>query len=63
MANSSIFTAFERMWLHIVAALGNKADLSHDHNDVYYTEAEMDSKLSGKADTSHGNHTPPANGK
>ena len=25
MTNTSIFAAFERMWLHIVAALGNKA--------------------------------------
>lgn len=32
MANTSIFAAFERMWQHTVAALGNKADLSHNHD-------------------------------
>lgn len=29
---------------------------SHDHNDVYYTEKEIDTKLSGKANTEHGTH-------
>ena len=29
MANASIFAAFERMWQHIVAALGNKSDISY----------------------------------
>ena len=31
---------------------------SHTHDDRYYTEAEVDSKLSGKANSSHGNHVP-----
>ena len=31
MANTSIFNAFERMWQHIVAALGNKSNLDHTH--------------------------------
>lgn len=31
---------------------------SHTHDDRYYTETEVDSKLSGKANTSHGNHVP-----
>lgn len=39
MANQSIFAAFERMWQHIVAALGNKADISHVHNDATQTES------------------------
>ena len=30
----------------------------HNHDDKYYTETEMDTKLSGKANTSHGNHVP-----
>lgn len=34
MANTSIFNAFERMWQHIVAALGNKSDINHAHNDL-----------------------------
>lgn len=45
MANTSILAAFERMWQHVVAALGNKSDSDHNHNDIYYTESEMDSKL------------------
>jgi len=34
MANTSILAAFERMWQHVVAALGNKADTGHGHNVV-----------------------------
>lgn len=29
MANTSIYAAFERLWQHVVAALGNKADTSY----------------------------------
>lgn len=46
MANPSIFAAFERMWQHVVSALGHKAEIDHDHNDTYYTEAEIDEQLS-----------------
>ena len=28
MANTSIYAAFERMWLHITSALGNKANIT-----------------------------------
>lgn len=31
---------------------------SHTHDDRYYTESEIDTKLSGKANSSHGNHVP-----
>lgn len=31
MANSSIYNAFERMWQHIVAKIGTKADIDHNH--------------------------------
>lgn len=31
---------------------------THNHDDIYYTESEIDTKLSGKADSSHGNHVP-----
>lgn len=34
-------------------ALGNKAEKSHTHDDRYYTESEMNTKLKTKADTSH----------
>ena len=38
--------------------VNSKATDNHSHNDMYYTESEIDSKLSGKANASHGNHVP-----
>lgn len=35
MANTPIYAAFERMWQHVIAALGNKSDVSHNHDDAY----------------------------
>ena len=55
MTNSSIYAAFERMWQHIVAKIGGKADIAHEHNDLYYTETEVDSLLASKSDSTH-NH-------
>ena len=37
----------------IKTALDTKSDSSHNHDSRYYTETEMDTKLSGKANTSH----------
>lgn len=37
----------------ITTAVSTKADADHTHDDRYYTETEIDSKLSGKSDTSH----------
>lgn len=34
MANTSIYAAFERMWQHIVAALGDKSNVNHTHNEL-----------------------------
>lgn len=39
------------------ANIGASAE-GHTHDDRYYTESEVDSKLKGKANTSHGNHVP-----
>lgn len=36
----------------------NYAASSHTHDDRYYTESEIDTKLNGKANSSHGNHVP-----
>ena len=38
-----------------VGQLSGKADIDHNHNDVYYTETEVDALLFSKSDTSH-NH-------
>ena len=45
MANPSIYAAFERMWQHVVAAIGNKAEKSdlnaHTSNaNIHITSAE-----------------------
>lgn len=32
MANTSIYNAFERMWQHVVAKLGTKAEAEHTHS-------------------------------
>lgn len=38
MANQSILAAFERMWHHIVVALGKKSDIDHSHSEFYLKE-------------------------
>lgn len=43
---------------NIQTQLDSKAASGHTHDDRYYTETEIDSKLSGKANSSHGNHVP-----
>lgn len=35
--------------------IDSKADATHNHNDIYYTETEVDEKLATKSDSSH-NH-------
>ena len=34
-------------------AVSDKADVSHSHNNVYYTETEIDTKLAEKSDSTH----------
>lgn len=55
MTNNSIKAAFQRFWEHVVARLDDKADVNHthdyadsvhNHDDIYYTESEIDAKLS-----------------
>lgn len=46
MANKSIYDAFERMWQHLTAVAGGKSDKNHNHDDLYYTESEVDNLLS-----------------
>lgn len=45
MANASILAAFERMWQHVVFALGGKSDISHTHDDKYYNQGQIDIAL------------------
>ena len=40
---------------YITNALKGKSDSGHNHNDIYYTETEINTKLAGKSDTNH-NH-------
>lgn len=35
------------------STMGDKAEKSHTHDNRYYTESEMDTKLKAKAATSH----------
>ncbi len=45
MANSSLYAAFERMWQHMVAVFNTKADVDHNHDDVYCTQTDIDDTL------------------
>lgn len=40
-------------WANVSGKPDTFAPSAHNHNDLYYTEAEVDSKLSGKAAASH----------
>ena len=40
-------------WANVSGKPATFAPSEHNHNDLYYTEAEVDSKLSGKAAASH----------
>lgn len=62
MANSSILAAFERMWQHVTAALNNKSDLNHSHdefNSMSSDKADAIKKASGEiVSLTNSVHTP-----
>ena len=45
-------------WGNVTGKPSSYTPSSHTHDDRYYTESEIDTKLSGKANASHGNHVP-----
>lgn len=56
IANKTVDAEFEAVATAMNAldlALDSKANASHDHNDKYYTETEIDTKLATKSDTTH----------
>ena len=63
MANTSIYNAFERMWQHIVAALGTKSSVGHNHDDNYYTKEEINSKIPSVTTQDNGKFLRVVNGK
>lgn len=58
-ANNATFLRNDNTWAKVTPAnigaqpAGSYAATSHTHDDRYYTEAEMDTKLNGKANSSH----------
>ena len=64
-ANNAIFLRNDNTWATVTPVNIGAAPTSHSHDDLYYTETEIDSKVTtinglidGKADKSHGNHVP-----
>ena len=64
-ANNKVFLRNDNTWATVTPANIGAAPTSHSHDDKYYTETEIDSKVTtinslidGKADKSHGNHVP-----
>ena len=56
VANSAVDAEFEAVATAMNAldlAIDGKADASHNHDDKYYTETEIDTKLASKSDTTH----------
>lgn len=56
--NQFTFNGSSAKSVNITPSSIGAATSSHTHDDRYYTESEVDTKLSGKANTSHGNHVP-----
>lgn len=54
---TDILSAKDDMQKYTDTVVSDKADASHIHDNMYYTEAEMDSKLSAKSDKTHNHDT------
>lgn len=64
-ASNKVFLRNDNTWATVTPANIGAAASVHSHDDLYYTETEIDSKVStlnglidGKANKSHGNHVP-----
>lgn len=64
-ASNKVFLRNDNTWATVTPANIGAAASVHSHDDLYYTETEIDSKVTtlndlidGKADKSHGNHVP-----
>ena len=64
-ANNAKFLRNDNTWQTVTPANIGAAPSSHSHDDKYYTETEIDAKvttlnnaINGKANSSHGNHVP-----
>ena len=58
--NKVLDAEFEAISKGIVAleqAIDGKADSAHDHNSLYYTQTQVDTKLASKSDTTHNHDT------
>lgn len=45
MANPSILAAFERMWQHTIAKIGQKADVDHGHTVIVETNKNLEQRF------------------
>ena len=62
MANTSIYNAFERMWQHVLTAIGTKADAVHDHDNKYDSKGAANSALESAKAYANGIKTDLLNG-
>ena len=51
--NLITFSSDNEIANNLVNAIKNKSDVGHTHDDRYYTETEINTKLAGKSDTGH----------
>ena len=46
-------TGLKYLFIRLKELFDKKSDSDHTHDDRYYTESEVDTKLGGKANSSH----------